>query len=79
MNIQEAVEKLRKDQKVKWVQLGSRLGLSTNAIVQRIKNQKNLSMDVAIETLKALDYEVVIQPIGSHKPEDRIVLTKKEQ
>lgn len=77
MNLQEAIDQIRKDQKVSRSALGARLGLTGDAVWQKLFNQKDLNADMALQLLQALDYEIVVQPREKRKTDDQIVLTMK--
>lgn len=77
MNLQEAIDQIRKDQKVSRSALGARLGLTGDAVWQKLFNQKDLNADMALQLLQALDYEIVVQPREKRKTDDQIVLTPK--
>lgn len=77
MNLQEAIDQIRKEQKVSRSALGARLGLTGDAVWQKLFNQKDLNADMALQLLQALDYEIVVQPREKRKTDDQIVLTPK--
>lgn len=76
-DIQSAIEGVREKKGLTRATLGRRIGKDANTIWKRVVGQSNLSVDLAIEMLTAMDYEIVIQPSGTRKSDDQIVIQRK--
>lgn len=66
MNAIKILKEIMTNSNVSNAKLGARIGVSNAAIFERLK-KKNIGVNVLIQMLSALDYELVIQPKGNKK------------
>lgn len=68
MNAITAIREIMKSQSVGVNKLADRLGMKQNALSMRLK-QKSISVEKLSETLRMLDYKVVLIPREARIPE----------
>ena len=71
--LSEAFQILLKQKEVTQAMLAKRLGISTQAMWDRLRRD-NLGVSVLNEILQALDYEVVIRPVGKKTSNGELVI-----
>jgi len=69
MNTMSAVREIMKLQEVKPSMLCDRLGIKSNVLSERFK-QENISITKLNEMLKAMDYKIVLVPRNTRLPEN---------
>lgn len=67
MNVIEAITAIMKEQDIRTGALASRLGKAQNTVNMRL-NQKDLTVSKAAETLRVLDYKIVVMPRSATTP-----------
>lgn len=68
MNAITAIREIMEIQSVGVCKLADRLGMKQNALSMRLK-QKTISTDKLAETLRMLDYKIVLVPRETRVPE----------
>ena len=68
MNVITAIREIMKIQSVGVNKLADRLGIKQNVLSMRLK-QKNMSIDKLSQTLRMLDYKIVLLPREARVPE----------
>lgn len=63
MREQDAIKAILDAENVRRPELGQRMGLSADAVWQRLHNQKGLSVSVLVEMASALGYKLVLEPV----------------
>lgn len=77
MRIQDVIKMLMKTNDVKNVDMARRIGKSRDSIYQRLNQQTDLTMTVALEMLNALDYEIVVKPTNrGRRPDGEVEVTR---
>ena len=69
MNTMSAVREIMKLQEVKSSMLCDRLGIKSNVLSERFK-QENISITKLNEMLKAMDYKIILVPRNTRLPEN---------
>lgn len=80
MNAKQIVKAIMEEKGVTNAALANRLGITSAALWDRLNNKKNkdLSVSTLCDMLQALDYDVVITPLGKGtKTEGAYKITKE--
>lgn len=75
MKIGEAIKKAMKAEKITQVQLAEKVGAKSQSVIAERLKMDNISINVIIDMLDAVGYEMVIQPKGN-KSESQIIIEK---
>ena len=78
MKIGEAINKVLKENGIKKATLADRLGISRQALNGRI-NFRNMTVDLAADTLEKINYRVVIVPDTVKLPKEAVIITSKSE
>lgn len=68
MNVITAIREIMKSQSVGVNKLADRLGIKQNVLSMRLK-QDNMSVKILSQTLRMLDYKIVLLPREARIPE----------
>lgn len=80
MKISDAIKIAMKNQKTTQVQLAERIGASSQSVIAQRLRMNNLSVDIVIEMLDAIGYEMVIQEKKrGRRPEGQIIIDRGEE
>ena len=80
MKISDAIKTAMKNQKTTQVQLAERIGASSQSVIAQRLRMNNLSVDIVIEMLDAIGYEMVIQEKKrGRRPEGQIIIDRGEE
>ena len=74
MEIKAIIKTLMNQDGLKNAALAERLGLTAQAMWDRLNNKKHKSIgvDTAVDILKAMDYKLVVMPRGARMPEGAV-------
>lgn len=75
MKIGEAIKKAMKAEKITQVQLAEKVGAKSQSVIAERLKMDNISINVIIDMLDAVGYEMVIQP-KNNNTEGQLTINK---
>jgi len=81
MNIKETINKILETKGIQKSTIASRMGITQACLWSRLKSSnKDLTVNKALEVLRAMDYQIVVVPQGTRISSDWYVIgaTKDE-
>ena len=78
MKIGEALNHILKENGIKKATLAARLGISPQILNSRI-HVRNMTVDLASDTLAAINYRIVLLPDTVKVPKGGIIVTSKSE
>ena len=68
MKVVEAIKNVLKNKKLSQTDLANRIGIDPHRMISRLR-MKNISMKLASDMLRVLDYKIVIVPRETRLPD----------